>query len=343
MRLEPLRSRAVCATLFVLPAFTANVSRREVLIALAAVLIALTMLGAIHREGAGVKSISMAVEFNDHSAAAWVALDTGLFQANGINVTHLETFRTGLELAAALARGDVDVAWACLGPTVLARARGVPIKVVAGAHLHGYAIVARPGISNLSQLSGGVVAAPGKGSPAYLLLAIVNERYGLNVSVKKMAPQIAVNAVMTGQVDAAALPEHYATLAVVRGGCRVLVRSQDVWPDMPGSVLVVREDLLESDPELVSALVRATVQATDFILENPEDAARIVASRLGISKEEAAESMSHLEYSVKLDLNQMEEYVNLMVRYGCIERPVPVDELVDTSILGEVLGSAPGP
>ncbi len=303
----------------------------------------MALLGAIHRGGTGVKSISLAVEFNDHSAAAWVALDTGLFEANGINVTHLETFRTGLELAAALARGDVDVAWACLGPAVLARARGVPIKVVAGAHLHGYAIVARPGISNLSQLSGGVVAASGKGSPAYLLLAIVMEKYGLNVAVKKMVPQIAVNAVMTGQVDAAALPEHYATLAVMRGGCRVLVQSQDVWPDMPGSVLVVREDLLESDPELVRALVRATAQATELILEDPEEAARIVANRLGISEEEASESMGHLEYSVGLDLTEIEEYVNLMVRYGCIEDPVPVDELVDASILGEVLGSAPGP
>ncbi len=285
----------------------------------------------------------MAVEFNDHSAAAWVALDVGFFEANGINVTHLETFRTGLELAAALARGDVDVAWACLGPAILARARGVPIKVVAGAHLHGYAIVARPGITDLSQLSSGVVAAPGKGSPAYLLLAIVREKYGLNVSVKKMAPQIAVNAVMTGQVDAAALPEHYATLAAMRGKCKVLVRSQDVWPNMPGSVLVVREELLESDPELVRALVRATARATNFILENPEEAAGIVANRLGISKEEATESMSHLEYSVELNLNQIEEYVNLMVRYGCIEEPVPVDELVYTSILGEVLGGAPQP
>jgi len=303
----------------------------------------LALLVAIHHGGTGAKLISLAVEFNDHSAAAWVALDTGLFQANGINVTRLETFRTGLELAAALARGDVDVAWACLGPAVLARARGVPIKVVAGAHLHGYAIVARLGISNLSQLSGGVVASPGKGSPAYLLLAIVMERHDLNASVKKMVPQIAANAVMTGQVDAAALPEHYATLAAMRGGCRVLVRSQDVWPDMPGSVLVVREDLLESDPGLVRALVRAAAQATDLILEDPEEAARIVASRLGISEAEAEESMSHLEYSVGLNLTEIEEYVNLMVRYGCIEDPVPVDELVDASILEEVLGSAPGP
>ena len=55
--------------------------------------------------------IAMAVEFNDHSAAAWIALDRGWFEEEGLGVTRFETFTSGLELSAALARGDVDVAW----------------------------------------------------------------------------------------------------------------------------------------------------------------------------------------------------------------------------------------
>jgi NitT/TauT family transport system substrate-binding protein len=72
----------------------------------------------------------MAVEFNDHFAAAWIALDKGFFEEEGLNVTRLETFTTGLELSVALTKGDVDVAWACSGPLILARAQGVPIVVV---------------------------------------------------------------------------------------------------------------------------------------------------------------------------------------------------------------------
>jgi len=53
----------------------------------------------------------MAVEFNDHSAAAWIARDRGWFEEEGLGVTRFETFTSGLELSAALARGDVDVAW----------------------------------------------------------------------------------------------------------------------------------------------------------------------------------------------------------------------------------------
>jgi len=311
-------------------------SRRRILfVVLAASLVAITIIAAISPwKRSSAQPISMAVEFNDHAAAAWVALETGMFGEAGLNITYLETFRTGLELAAALARGDIGVAWACLGPALLTYVRGVPIKIVAGAHLHGYAVVARPGISELSELNGGLVACPGKGSPCYLLLMLVKEKYGLNVTIKKMAPHVALNAVMTGQIDAAALPEHYATLAVLRGGCKVLARSQDVWPNMPGSVLLVREELLENKPEVVRSLVEVTERATRFISEDPDLAAEIVANRLGISYEEAKESMGHLNYTTDLNLTEIQRYIDLMIRYDCLEEPIRAEDVVDTSFLG---------
>ena len=211
------------------------------------------------------ENVVMAVEFNDHSAAFWVALDKGFFKQEGVNITFLKVFKTGLELAAALTRGDVQVGWACLGPTIMAYSRGVPIKIVAGTHLHGYAILSRPEIRRVSQLNGKVVGCPGKGSPCYLLLKMVIEKYNLSdVQVKKMPPYMMLNALLAGQIDATAMPEHYATLAELKG-FNVLVRSQDIWPSMPGSILFIREDLLEKNPELVLKLVKITKRATEYI------------------------------------------------------------------------------
>ena len=280
-------------------------------------------------------NLRMAVEFNDHSAAAWVAIDKGIFEELGLNVTYLETFRTGLELSAAMMRGDVDVAWACLGPVIMAYSNGLPIKVVAGTHLQGYAIVARSEFEEPSQLDGGVLACPGKGSPCYLLLKLFVERHGLNYTLMYLRPDLAVNALITGQIDAAALPEHYVTLAVRRGECRVLAQSQDLWPNMPGSVLVVREDLIEEKPELVSKLVQATIKATCLIEDDFEGSASVVASRLGLTLDEALESMSHLEYDVKVDLAEYQRYIDLMAQYGCIPQSFNASNLVDLSFLGE--------
>jgi NitT/TauT family transport system substrate-binding protein len=282
--------------------------------------------------------IAMAVEFNDHSAAAWIALDKGFFEEEGLNVTRLETFTTGLELSAALTKGDVDVAWACLGPLILARAQGVPIVVVAQAHLHGYAVVGKPGVRDIKQLDRGVVACPGVGSPSYLLLRMVIDKYGLNVTIKSMKLEAILNSLITGQIEAAALPEHHVTLAVKRGNCTVLVRSQDVWPEMPGSFLVVKKELLEKHPELVARLVKVTIRATKFINEKPQEAARIVAKRLGITFEEALESMRWLQYDNQIDVAQVERYVELMTKYGLVDKPIDVKDFVDTSVLSKVLG-----
>ena len=301
-------------------------------------LIALAFLVLPPMLKAEAKPISMAVEFNDHSAAAWIALDKGWFKEEGLNVTTLETFTTGLELATALTKGDVDVAWACLGPLVLTYARGVPIVIVAQAHLHGYAIVGRPGIESIDQLNGGVVACPGKGSPCYLVLMMTIDKYKLNVTIMKMKPSAMLNALMTGQIDAAAMPEHYATLAVRHGNCTVLVRSQDLWPDMPGSFLVVKKDLLEKDPEVIARLIRVTVKATNFIREHPQEAASIVANRLGISFEDALESMKWLDYCNEINITQIEKYIDLMVKYGALEKPINVSDFVDTTILSSALG-----
>jgi len=271
--------------------------------------------------------MGMAVEFNDHAAAAWIALDKGWFREESINISTLLTFKTGLELAAALARGDVNVAWVCLGPAVMAYSRGVPLVIVCMTHLHGYAIVSRPEYKDINELNNKVVVCPGPGSPCWLLLKVVMDKYNLNVQVKKMAPYIALNALISGQIDAVVLPEHYVTLAKLKG-MNVLLRSQDIWPNMPGSVLVVKREYLESHPDIVYKLVKITVRALNYIENNPEDSARIVAKKLGIAYEAALESMKHLEYTYEIDEQQIQTYINLLVKYGALEKGFKASQII---------------
>jgi len=165
---------------------------------------------------------------------------------------------------------------------------------------------------------------------------MVIERYNLSdVRVKKMPPHMILNALLTNQVDAAAIPEHYATLAESKG-FKVLVRSQDIWPSMPGSVLFVREDLLERDPELVLKLVRVTKRATEYINSHFNESAEIVSRHLGITFDQAYRSMLNLNYSTQIDLDQVRRYVDLMVRYGALHRQIDPRDLVDLRFLKEV-------
>jgi NitT/TauT family transport system substrate-binding protein len=98
--------------------------------------------------------VGMAVEFNDHAACAYVAKEKGWYKDEGINFTAYESYATGMRLASALARGDIQVAYICLSPAILAYSRGVPIKIVAGTHKYGYGLVVSPCITNVSDLEG---------------------------------------------------------------------------------------------------------------------------------------------------------------------------------------------
>ncbi|MBS7612740.1 ABC transporter substrate-binding protein, partial [Candidatus Bathyarchaeota archaeon] len=147
--------------------------------------------------------------------------------------------------------GDIQAAYICLGPALLLYSRGVPIKIVAGTHLYGYAIVAKPEIKSLADLEGKIVGCVAEGSQADLLLNLVIERYNLkNLDVRRMNPPMAVISLIAGKIDAAFVPEFFATLAEVQG-FHIVAMSQDLWPNMQGSVLVVKEDLIKDHPEVV--------------------------------------------------------------------------------------------
>ena len=89
--------------------------------------------------------LGMAVEFTDHAACAYISQDKGWFEEEGLNLTTYESYETGMALAAALARGDIQVAYMCLVPAidVFDNAK-VAIKIIAGTHKYGYGLVVNP-------------------------------------------------------------------------------------------------------------------------------------------------------------------------------------------------------
>ena len=277
--------------------------------------------------------VRFAVELNDHSSAFWIALDKGWFSKEGIKLDY-KVFSTGLELAAALTRGDVDVALACVGPLLLARDRGVKLKLVAMMHNHGYAIVVNPSkVRDLSDLNGKKVSTSGPGSPAWLLLMLIKDRYNLSLEIYRMPPFIATTALLTGKIDAAALPEHYVTLAESMGA-KVLVRSQSLWPTMPGSGVAVTEEFLERHRDIVVKIVRILSKATKYLRDHPDEAARIVAKYLASDVGIISKSMSYLDYVTHINVKEIQQYINYLVKYGVLRRNLSVLEFIDLSILG---------
>ena len=310
-------------------------TRRErmALFGMGMLILTVLAIGCIQKDD--TQSIGMAVEFNDHAACAYVAKENGWYGAEGINLTTYESYATGMRLTSALARGDITVAYICLAPAIMAYSRGVPIRIVSGTHKHGYGLVASPDITNISDLNGATIGCVREGGPADLLLNRMIMEYDLkDVRIQRMNPLKQVIALETGRIDAAFLPEHHATVAESKG-FTMLITSHELWHEMQGSVLIVKRELIEDDPETVRRLVRVTERATTWVNENPDDAARILAGELDSDPAVIRRSMSRLNYTTEIDAGFVQEMIDFMAELGYIDEGIRAGDMLDTEFLQE--------
>ncbi len=190
------------------------------LIVLFTVIIAVCILGSPVR-GKEAFPINIAVEFNDHAASAYVAKQKGWFEEEGLNPVFYN-YVTGMALAAALSKGDIQAAYMCLLPAINAYANaGVPIKVVTGTHKQGYGLVVNPEKGgSIKDLEGAAIriGCVQVGGPVDAVLLKTIEKYGLDRNkvlskVQRMNPPMQTMAIKMGKLDAAFIPEHWPAVA----------------------------------------------------------------------------------------------------------------------------------
>ena len=292
----------------------------------------------------------------DHAACAYIAQDMGWYEEEGLEVNAYESYVTGMALAAALGRGDIEVAYICLVPAINAYANaGVPIKIVAGTHRYGYGLVVDPAkIQTVRDLeSPGIrIGCLREGGAVDVFLNKTIDYYQLDGdkilnNIQRMNPPQQVLAIQTGQLDAALLPEQWATMAEYLG-FSMLLMSQDVWPEMQGSVLVVKQSLIDGHPEVVEKLVAVSRRATDWANEHAEEAAEIMARQLGgigsdlfpaevadvvnqleITPEVLLRSMGRLEYTLSIDPEIVQQTIDYLAQLGYIANSFPAEDILD--------------
>ena len=303
--------------------------------------------------------VGMAVEFMNHAACAYISQDKGWFGEEGLKLAAYESYVTGMALAAALARGDIGVAYICLVPAINAYANaGVAIKIVAGTHKYGYGLAVDPNkIKTAADLEKPDIriGCVREGGAVDVLLHKTIDKYNLDENkilnnIQRMNPPKQVLAIKMGQLDAAFLPEQWATMAE-EFDFKMLLMSQDVWPEMQGSVLVVKEELIRDYPEVVKKLVRVTQKATKWENQYPDEAAEVVARQLGatgeifpaevaevadkleISPEVLLRSMARLEYTTDIDPEVVQQTIDYIAELGYIKDSFNAEDILDLSFV----------
>src|ERR1700722_16750795 len=208
-------------------------------------------------------------------ASALVGLKEGFFTKDLGSAGTLKptAFSTGTQETTALLAGQLDVAYVGPNPAINAwqKSTGSAIKIISGAATGGASVVVKKGITSAAQLKGKTLATPSLGNTQDVAVRYWLKQNGLATTstgggdafIKPTTPNsAAVLEFKSGQIAGGSEPAPY-DIEMVSDGGTVLVSEPGVT-----TLLVVTQSFLSAHPAIVADLIKAQIQANDFIKSN---------------------------------------------------------------------------
>jgi len=288
-------------------------------------------------------------------ASALVALKEGYF-TNDLGSTGTlkpTAFSTGTEETTALLAGQLDAAYVGPNPAINAwqKSGGTAIKIVSGAATGGASVVVTKGISSAAQLKGKTLATPSLGNTQDVTLRYWLKQNGLTTTatgggdafIKPTTPNsAAVLEFKSGQIAGGSEPAPY-DIEMVSDGGTVLYSEPGVT-----TLLVVTQSFLSAHPAIVADLIKAQIQANDFIKSNltaAEAAANAeLASYTGkpLKPSLIAASFKQITFTNDPDESSLTTDASQAVSLGLL-KPVNLNGIFDLGPLNQALTAAGQP
>jgi NitT/TauT family transport system substrate-binding protein len=236
---------------------------------------------------------------------AFVVLENDTLGKVGVSDPELFQFQNGPAIVQALLAGQLDVAYLGIGPAMVARAKGADIKVVASNIVEQISMVALGSLSpyfdngdaktaftrfKTDKGRKAVISTFPRGSvPETVLQYWLQNQLGMssdeikqNIDIIYQGAAQVQQSLMTEAVDGAAILEPVVSIiGDKKDDAKVVASGSGMFPHQPGAVLVVRESLINQNPELVKALVKAHIAATKQLRDDPEEAVKAVGKYVG--------------------------------------------------------------
>ena len=253
----------------------------------------------------------------------------------------------GIGRLAAMMQGLCDVMSTANSYVISGRAEGAPIVGVCGIAGRGQAIVAREdrGIQRLEDLKGKKLATK-KFTSSHVMLMLVLRAVGIDpnkdVQIVDVGEPAGFNVMIErGDADAGQLWEPNVSIAAMKPGIRKLELDrffQLTWRTHSGTFLT--QKAIDERPEMVQALVDATIKATDLIKRDRARWLKIAQHYLVQSPEILTSAMDNSDPRVDLDLTMLYRNAEVMLELGIIKRDVTQDmeRAVDYRFLEKATG-----
>src|SRR6516165_8921129 len=300
-------------------------------------------------------TVSLGFQTNITHAPALIGLKEGFFtKAFGSAATLKATaFSTGTQETTALLAGQLDAAYVGPNPAINTwqKSGGTAIKIVSGAATGGASVVVTKGITSAAQLHGKTLATPSLGNTQDVALRYWLKQNGLATSatgggdafIKPTTPNsAAVLEFKSGQIAGGSEPAPY-DVEMVKDGGTVLVSEPGVT-----TLLVVTQSFLAAHPAIVEDLIKAQIQANDFIKSSPAAAQVAANAELAAYTGKAltpgvvAASFKEITFTVDPDAASLTSDAAQAVSLGLL-KPVNLSGIFDLGPLNQALAAAGQP
>jgi NitT/TauT family transport system substrate-binding protein len=228
--------------------------------------------------GSSAVTVHLGLLANITHAPALVAIQKGYFTKDlGSNKLSTTIYNSGTQETTAILAGQLDAAYVGPNPAInsFLKSGGSAIKIISGVATGGASVVVKPGITSAAGLKGKTVDTPSLGNTQDVAIRYWLKQNGLattttgggDVTVKPTNPNSnAVLQFQSGQIAGASEPSPY-DVEMVKDGGKVLFTEPGVT-----TLLIVTQSFLKAHPDVVNDLLKAQIQAEDYIKSDPAGA-----------------------------------------------------------------------
>lgn len=264
-----------------------------------------------------------------------------------------KVFNDGPSEMEALLAGEIDLGYVGPSPAIntFLKSRGQALTIIAGACSGGASLVARADapIASVRDLDGKRVAIPQIGNTQDVSLRHFLEVEGLKPQEKGGSVQILptknpdiLALFLKGELDAAWVPEPWASRLVREAKAKRVVDERDLWPghSFATTVVVARRIYLEQHPQRVQAFLNAHVQAVNWVQSHASESQALANAEIkrltGKALKDAVlqESWRRCDFSADPNRASLESFIQYAMNAGFIKRQtVALNDLVDSRML----------
>jgi len=282
----------------------------------------------------------------------FAGVENGAFKKFGVEPTFVSG-GPNMDPVANVASGQSQLGDRPIGPIIVAKEKGIPIKVIGTIFQKSpYSIMslAKTPIKTIQELKGKSIAVSTSGRPLLLNLLLDAGLKPDEVTIVPSSPDPA--ALVSGQIDAyCGYVTNQGVMLRTRGVEIFALNAQDLGLPETTCTIYGREDFLAGHKDLVVKFLKATVEGHKWALANPEKTAKLMVDKYGApgldykaQLTEIVESKPYIEFGpgtakglLALNLPLYGKIIEVYRKVGIVKSAMKAEDLCDPSYIETAL------